>query len=162
MRRLKISFLNMQSLLRLDLRLKRLLRSCCRAALEEGGYNESSEISITFVGNEKIREINRDFRGIDSCTDVLSFPMAGNREFELNKDTGCYSLGDIIISTERALEQAKELGHSLKREVSFLVIHSTLHLIGYDHPDEDGEMTSAMRACERRVVSRLGLDEGKA
>jgi len=111
-----------------------------RAAAEALRY----EVSVSIVDNEEIREINRQFRSIDRATDVLSFPMltfAEGEEAEVNENDEIV-LGDIIISLERAKEQAEEYGHSLKREIAFLTAHSMLHLLGYDHmePEEEAEM----------------------
>ena len=116
---------------------------------------------MSFVDNARIQEINREFRNIDAPTDVLSFPLADNREYDLDPDSDCYALGDIIISTERASKQAEEIGHSTQREIAFLVVHSMLHLLGYDHPDEESEQTKEMRRMERLIISNLGLTEGE-
>lgn len=159
MRRLRVAFDDRQDLIKITADFKKLLRSCCKTALIEADFNENSEISVSFVDNAEIREINRDFRNIDAPTDVLSFPLADNREYDLDPDSMCYALGDIIISTERAAEQAAEIGHSTEREIAFLVIHSMLHLLGYDHHDEDGEDTIEMRRMERLIISKMGLSE---
>lgn len=157
MKRLRVAFNNEQKLLDITTEFKKLLKSCCRCALLEADFDENSEISVSFVDNERIREINREFRNIDAPTDVLSFPMADNCEFDLNPDSQCYTLGDIIISTERAASQAEEIGHSVLREIAFLVVHSMLHLLGYDHHGEDDEDTLAMRRMERLIISKMGL-----
>lgn len=157
MRRLRVSYFNEQELVEITPELKRLLKSCIKYAMIAGGFDEDSEVSVSFVTNDRIREINSDFRNIDAPTDVLSFPLADNCEFDINPDSGLYTLGDIIISTERASEQATELGHTVQREMAFLVIHSTLHIIGYDHHDEDGEDTKLMRQKEREVIAKLGI-----
>ena len=107
-------------------------------------FDENCEISVSIVDNEEIRQINKQFRNIDRATDVLSFPMLTfeeGEEAEVNENDEII-LGDIIISLERAREQAEEYGHSLKREVAFLTAHSMLHLLGYDHmePEEEAEM----------------------
>ncbi len=157
MKRLRVAFNNEQNLIEITTEFKKLMRSCCKRALLDAGFNNNSEISISFVDNSSIREINREFRNIDSPTDVLSFPLADNREFDLNPDSECYMLGDIIISTERASNQAEEIGHSAEHEIAFLVIHSMLHLLGYDHPDEDSSQTKEMRKMEKMIQSELGL-----
>ncbi len=118
-----------------------------RAAAESLKYeefDEDCEISVSIVDHEEIREINRQFRNIDRATDVLSFPMltfAEGEKAEVNENDEIV-LGDIIISLERAKEQAEGYGHSLKRELAFLTAHSMLHLLGYDHmePEEEEEM----------------------
>lgn len=113
-------------------------------ALRYEEFTEDCEISVSIVDNEEIRRINHQFRNIDKATDVLSFPMltfAEGEEAEVNEKDEII-LGDIIISLERAREQAEEYGHSLKREIAFLTAHSMLHLLGYDHmePEEEAEM----------------------
>lgn len=113
-------------------------------ALRYEKYAEPCEISVSIVDNAEIRKVNQHFRGIDRATDVLSFPQltfAEGEEPEKNEN-GEVLLGDIIISLERAREQAAEYGHSLRREVAFLTAHSMLHLLGYDHmePEEEAEM----------------------
>ena len=116
-----------------------LTRVCCEIMKNEE-CNFDAEISFTFTDNEGIREINRDYRNIDRPTDVLSFPMLefGDDETDVEYETedGLVLLGDIVISIERAKEQAQEFGHSLRRELAFLTAHSMLHLLGYDHVDD--------------------------
>lgn len=122
-----------------------------------------AEVSVTFVNNEEIRQINLEQRGIDKATDVLSFPMlelSPGEEYQitpqdLDPETGRVYLGDIVISLERAEEQAKEYGHSIERETAFLAIHSLLHLLGYDHINE--EERQVMRLHEEAVLTALSL-----
>ena len=106
------------------------------------------EVSISFVNNDEIRELNKEYRGIDKVTDVLSFPM--DDEFMVE---GPNLLGDIIISAEVAEEQAREYGHSLYREIVYLVTHSMFHLIGYDHIDPDEKII--MREREKELLKKL-------
>lgn len=124
--------------------LEAAVKQAAAEALRYENFAEECEISVSIVDNEEIRQINRQFRNIDKATDVLSFPMLTFQEgeqAERNED-GEILLGDIIISLERAREQAAEYGHSLKREIAFLTAHSMLHLLGYDHmtPEEEEEM----------------------
>ena len=116
-----------------------LNRVCCEIMKNEE-CNFDAEISFTFTDNEGIREIYRDYRNIHRPTDVLSFPMLdfGDDETDVEYETenGLVLLGDIVISIERAKEQAQEFGHSLRRELAFLTAHSMLHLLGYDHVDD--------------------------
>ena len=116
-----------------------LNRVCCEIMKNEE-CNFDAEISFTFTDNEGIREINRDYRNIDRPTDVLSFPMLefcdDETDVEYETEDGLVLLGDIVISIERAKEQAQEFGHSLRRELAFLTAHSMLHLLGYDHVDD--------------------------
>lgn len=157
MKRLRVSFSDDQELVEISAEFKKLLRECCKCSLYESGFNENSEISVSFVDNETIRELNRDYRDVDSATDVLSFPLADDRQYDINPDSGCYMLGDIIISTERASQQAEEIGQSVQREICFLVVHSMLHLLGYDHSEEESSDTIEMRGMERIILSKLGL-----
>lgn len=123
------------------------------ACLEHEDYDTEYEVSLSFVTNDEIREINREYRGIDKVTDVLSFPMLTEDDFEIEYEE--FSLGDIIISVERADEQAKEYGHSIEREICFLVCHSMFHLLGYDHMTEDE--ASEMQEKEKTVLKSLGI-----
>ncbi len=111
-------------------------------------HSENVEVSLTFVTNERIRELNRDYRGMDHETDVLSFPI--DDFFEVD---GPLLLGDIVISVEKALEQAQDFGHSLKREILYLTVHSMLHLLGYDHMEESDAVL--MRASEKKIMNEL-------
>lgn len=117
--------------------------------LKEEELDENVQVSISFVGDEEIQRLNKDFRGVDSSTDVLSFPM--DDEFQIEETI----LGDVIINTKRVLEQAKEFGHSNTRELSYLTVHSILHLLGYDHmEDEDKEI---MRSKEKSIMDSLKI-----
>lgn len=119
----------------------------------EGIDEERTEISVTFVEAEEIRELNRDYRGNDKVTDVLSFPQFD----DLNDipDFGEICLGDVVICKERATEQAEEFGHSFEREIIYLFTHSILHLLGYDHMEE--EEKKEMRGREEEVMAHLGI-----
>lgn len=136
------------------------LNSVCQAVLDLEECNFDAEISFTFTDNEGIREINRDYRNIDRATDVLSFPMlefCGDEvDAEFETEDGMVILGDIVISIERAEEQAQELNHSLRRELAFLTAHSMLHLLGYDHVDDaDGEREMIQK--QDIVLAKLGI-----
>lgn len=121
--------------------------------LDYEGYSDDYDISISFVDNKEIHELNKQFRGVDRATDVLSFPMLSD-EFE-DVEYEEMSLGDIVVSLERALEQSIEYGHSFEREVCFLVCHSMFHLLGYDHDTE--ENTREMREKEEAVLTKLNI-----
>ena len=116
------------------------------------GYDDNYEVSLSFVDNEEIHELNKEFRGVDRATDVLSFPLLTD-EFDVEIEEE--SLGDIVISLERALEQSEEYNHSFEREVCFLVCHSMFHLLGYDHDTE--ENTIEMREKEEHILNKLGI-----
>lgn len=136
------------------------LNAVCCEIMKNEDCNFDAEISFTFTDNEGIREINRDYRDIDRPTDVLSFPMLEfgdeeeDAEFEMEDDL--VMLGDIVISIERAREQAAEFGHSLRRELAFLTAHSMLHLLGYDHVDDPiGE--KMMNEKQDEALNALGI-----
>ncbi len=114
---------------------------------------ENISISVSFVDKEEIQRLNREFRGVDSVTDVLSFPQYdGGEELE---DFEEITLGDVVICLDKCREQAEEFGHSFEREEIYLFVHSVLHLLGYDHmEDEDKRL---MRAAEERVMDQLGI-----
>ena len=138
-----------------------LVLRAAKAALKEQGVDMPCEISVMFTDDEGIREINREFRGIDAATDVLSFPMNELAPWAFDADacerdpeTGAVLLGDMAISLERCVAQGEEFGHGFEREVMYLTVHSVLHLLGYDHMDE-GEMKRAMRAREEAIMARL-------
>ena len=136
------------------------LIAVCNAVMEEEECNFDAEISFTLTDNENIRQINKMYRDIDRATDVLSFPMLEFDEEETDAvfetDGEVVMLGDIVISLERAREQAKEFNHSFRREMAFLTAHSMLHLLGYDHvDDEEGERI--MIEKQNRVLNSLGI-----
>lgn len=133
-----------------------LIRRCCNAVLQQENFGADAEVSITFVDNPTIHELNARYRNVDRETDVLSFPLGENGVYDENLDTGAKLLGDIVISIPKAMEQAKEYNHSLQREIGFLTVHSMLHLLGYDH--EDGGLEQVrMREKEEQVLTAIGL-----
>ncbi len=140
------------------------LHRCITAALAEQGVNVPCEINVLVTDDAGIRAINSATRSIDRETDVLSFPMFQFTPGQFPEDvsdlldpqTGLLPLGDMCISLERAKDQAKRFGNTLKREVGYLTIHSILHLLGYDHVDE-GEMKRQMRIREEIIAAKLGL-----
>lgn len=155
---LKIDFENKQDKLPLTYRIKMLVRRAIEATLDYEQYGNPVEVSVTFVDNEGIRELNRKFRNLDRPTDVLSFPLFDydGTEGEPAVDELVGMLGDIVLSLEQAQLQAEEYGHSTEREIAFLTVHSMLHLLGYDH--ETGEEDEAdMRRRQREIMERLGL-----
>ena len=146
----------------LNIPVTRNIQKCVEAVLREEQITAPMEINILVTDDKGIHAINKAARNIDRPTDVLSFPMfeleAGNppAEWSAMKDpeTGCVPLGDMVISLERARAQAKEFGHSAKREVGYLTIHSMLHLLGYDHLDE-GPMKHQMRTREEAIAATI-------
>ena len=156
MEKIRVIISNRQKQVRSPTGVRMLIRRCCHAVLQMEEFPDSAEISISFVDNEQIREMNRQYRDKDSVTDVLSFPMGENGHYDMNHETGAKILGDIVISVPRAMEQARTFGHSLEREIGYLTAHSMLHLLGYDH--EDGGLARVrMREKEERVMRELGL-----
>ncbi len=133
-----------------------LIRKACNATLKFENFHGSSEIDVTIVDDEMIKEMNREFRNIDSSTDVLSFPLGENGVYDKNPATDAFMLGDIVISYEHAEKQANLYGHSLEREVAFLTVHSMLHLLGYDHVN-GGLEQATMREKEEAILELLGL-----
>ena len=142
--------------------IRRIIRTCIRATLAAEGVHAPCEINVLVTNDEGIRTINRESRQIDRATDVLSFPMfqlePGNppedwTEYQ-DPQTGLVPLGDMCISLERAMAQAEEFGHSTRREVGYLTIHSMLHLLGYDHLDE-GPMKKQMRGREEQIAAAI-------
>ena len=133
-----------------------LVRRCCNAVLQCEAFDGDAEVSVTFTDDRRIRELNREYRNIDKATDVLSFPLSENGEYDLNHDTGAKLLGDIVISMDHARAQSEEYGHSLEREIGFLTVHSMLHLLGYDHVN-GGLEEVRMREKEETVLTKLGL-----
>lgn len=154
--KLKIYFENNQDKEEVTYKLKMLIRSAVEAALEYENVEEDCEVSLTFCDDEKIRELNNKFRGIDKATDVLSFPLFDDETPDyIVPEIDCM-LGDIVISLERARAQAEEFGHSYERETAFLAVHSILHLLGYDH--ETGEADELdMRRRQTEIMDKLGL-----
>ena len=148
--RLKIYFENAQDKECVTLGLKRLCRRAVRAALAYEGVRGRAEVSVTFTDNEGIRAINREYRQIDQPTDVISFPL-----FEEDA-AGTRLLGDIVLSLEKCRAQAEEFGHSFARECAFLTVHSTLHLLGYDHETGEAEERD-MRERQTAIVEKMGL-----
>lgn len=154
-----LSMSNQQKILKLPHGLRTLVRRCCCAVLKNEGFTETAEVSVTFVDNDTIRELNRLHRDIDSPTDVLSFPLGEAGVYDINPDNGAKLLGDIVISVPRALEQAQEYDHPFTREIGFLTVHSMLHLLGYDHIEEpDGNI---MRQQEKIILAGLDLNRDK-
>ena len=148
---------NDQSKIELTAQLRNTVKKAINAALDYQEIDFPVEISLTFTDNERIHELNKEYRGKDAPTDVLSFPMFENGEIEYDdeSDEPC-AIGDIVISLEKAVEQAEEYGHSLEREAAFLAVHSVLHLLGFDHEvsEEDDEY---MKESAEEILSSIGL-----
>ena len=134
-----------------------LVRRCCHAVLDMEGFDSDAEVSVSFVNNEQIAELNKKHMHREGPTDVLSFPLGENGIYDTNEETGAKMLGDIVISVEKAVAQAELYDHSLQREIGFLTVHSMLHLLGYDH-ETGGLDYVRMREKEETALTRLGLE----
>ena len=150
-------FFNLRNVL-----IRNIIRRCIEACLVAENVPVSCEINVLVTNNDQVRQINKAMREIDKATDVLSFPMfqlepgdppAKSAEY-LDPETGLCPLGDMVLSFERAVAQANEFGHSVKREIGYLTIHSMLHLLGYDHLDE-GEQKKQMRTREEAIAATI-------
>ena len=129
--------------------IKNLIEKSIAAVLKVENLDENVEVPVSFVGDDEIRDLNRDYRGVDKSTDVLSFPM--DDEFIIDNRI----LGDVIINTRRVMEQAEELGHSNERELSYLTVHSILHLLGYDYMEDEDK--KEMREREKLAMKELSI-----
>ncbi len=159
---MKIAIRNNQKAFKVTKELRDLVREAAKASLEYMEFGTKVEISVMFTDNEEIRELNREHRDIDRATDVLSFPLIeydedGNvlEEYMDFNPNGEMVLGDIVISLERAAEQAQEYGHSFEREVGFLTVHSMLHLLGYDHIEPEDE--EEMFGYQKEILKKMNL-----
>ena len=135
-----------------------LVKRAIRAVLAAEGVAESCLVGVVFTDDEGIRRVNREFRGVDRATDVLSFPFSEQEPgafdaaaCERDPESGRLLLGDMMISLERCEMQGEEFGHGFEREIRYLTVHSVLHLLGYDHVDE-GRMKKQMRAREKQIM----------
>ena len=156
--RLFISFTATDKFEECDYELKLAVRRAIEATLDYEDFLYGAEVAVTFCDNEYIKQLNGEFRDKDSATDVLSFPMydfESEDDLPLNPD-GSLTLGDIVISVERAKEQAKEVGNSTIREIAFLAVHSTLHLLGYDHETSE-EDEREMFALQDAIMEKIGI-----
>lgn len=161
MDKIKVNIENKQKTIKVPTGVRMLIRRCCHAVLELEQFEGSAEVDVSLVDNEQIHAINREQRNIDAPTDVLSFPLGEDGVYDQNPATGAYMLGDIVISLERARDQAEEYGHTFQREVGYLTVHSMLHLLGYDHV-EGGLEAVRMREKEEAVMLSIGLPRGSS
>ena len=149
-----VDIINNQSLIKYEDGMIEILNKVISKTLEIEDINNEIEVCVSFVDNAEIKELNKNFRGKDKETDVLSFPQYDEQEL-IQDQSNIVALGDIVISLEKAKEQAIEYGHSFEREVAFLTAHSMYHLLGYDHDTE--ENTKIMRKKEETVLDLLGI-----
>ncbi len=156
MAKVRVYVKNNQKEIKVPVGIRLLIRRCCQAVLLHEKFEGDAEVSVSFVSNTEIRNLNRDYRGKDKSTDVLSFPLSDNGVYDINNETGASILGDVVISLETAMKQAEMFGHSLEREIGFLTVHSMLHLLGYDH--ETSPLDSRiMREKEEAILEKLGI-----
>ena len=146
---MEVLFDNRQDKFKIQKSTEDLLEKVIETSLKMENMSLDYEISVSFVTNDEIRELNSQFRNIDKETDVLSFP------FEDEFETGIRILGDIVLSVEKAMDQAEEFGHTVERELAYLTAHSTLHLMGYDHMNDDDK--SIMRQKEKAIMKALQI-----
>ncbi|MBR4509748.1 MAG: rRNA maturation RNase YbeY [Ruminococcus sp.] len=157
MPKLKVYVKNNQSEVKVPVGIRLLIRRCCQAVLTTEKFGKDAEVSVSFVSNNEIKNLNKIYRNKDSVTDVLSFPLTGeDGTVEVNPETGAVQLGDVVISLETAVKQAQNFGHSLEREVGFLTVHPMLHLLGYDHETSQLDQR-IMREKEESVLEKLGI-----
>jgi probable rRNA maturation factor len=147
---IRVLFDNRQDIMEITEANEKAIETAVGTVLKAENHSGNYEVSVSFVSNEEIRELNRDYRNVDSETDVLSFPMDDDDEFD-----GVIILGDIVLSTQRIIEQANEFGHSLEREMIYLTVHSMLHLLGYDHMITSEK--EEMRQREKEIMKELQL-----
>jgi probable rRNA maturation factor len=148
---------NEQDKLAVTPELRAAIRAAVRATLNSEGFCDPAEVSVILTDNEGIRELNREYRGKDSPTDVLSFPLYGPDEDIEIIEEGRAELGDIVISLERAAAQAEEIGNTFEREVMFLCVHSVLHLLGWDHETSEAD-ERAMIEKQQAVMASLDCE----
>ncbi len=156
MPKVKVIIQNHQNAVPIPTGMRMLIRRSCAAVLNNQHFNSDAEVVVTFVSDDEIHQLNSQFRNIDKSTDVLSFPLGENGEYDLNPETNALQLGDIVISVEHAVRQSEEYGHSFEREMSYLTVHSMLHLLGFDHVN-GGIEAAEMRETEEAVMTVLGL-----
>ena len=165
MEKIRVIISNQQKAVKIPTGIRMLIRRCCHAVLQLEGFKDSAEISVSFVDNDQIQEMNRQYRNIDAPTDVLSFPMLEIKQGEHLKDfdserepDGWLNLGDIALCVDKAKQQAKEYGNSYKREIAFLALHGFLHLLGYDHIEKEDE--KKMMSLAENVLANFNIKRG--
>ena len=153
--KIRVVITNSQKKVRIPTGLRMLIRRACTAVLRNEQFEGPAEISVTFVDNDEIKMLNAQYRNKDVETDVLSFPMGSDGEYDTNLDTGAKILGDVVLSVEKAQEQAELYGHSFEREAGYLTVHSVPHLLGSDQMELRDKVH--MREREENVMQQLGL-----
>ena len=156
MRNLQITFRQTEPFECTDYYFKLVLRRAVLAVLDNRNFPYDAFVSITLCDNKHIHKLNNEYRGVDRPTDVLSFPIYNDGDFPKEECIGGAVLGDIVISLERAAEQAKEIGNTFLQEIAFLTVHSMLHLLGYDHERSKEEEEEQCR-LQREIVETLEI-----
>ena len=157
MEKIKVYIDNRQKTVKIPSGLRLLVRRSCNAVLVSENFEVNAEVNVTFVDDAQIKELTMQYRQKNTPSYVLSFPMADDKQFDKNPDTDAYVLGDIVISLERAAEQAERIGQSLQREVAFLTVHSMLHILGYAH-EKGGIDAIRMHDREDSIMTALGFE----
>jgi len=159
---MKLTVYNQQKAHEISKDIRKLIEKAVKLCVKKVGFPYPCEACVTLTDNESIKELNLEHRGIDKATDVLSFPVIeyvnGEPQIQpgdMDPDSGRVFLGDIIISVEKAFEQAGNFGHSVERELAFLAVHGVLHLLGYDHETEPDE--KRMFSLQEDVLNEMGL-----
>ena len=153
----KVTIYDKQKKVKLTADMRKLIRKACSYTLKSESFEGDAQIDVSIVDDEQIKEINSECRSINSATDVLSFPLGENGNYDIDLSTGAYMLGDVVLSAEHAIAQAEAFGHSVEREMAYLTVHSVLHLLGYDHIHSDSEK-AVMRRHEEKVMTLLNLE----
>ncbi len=161
LKKLRVDIENQQRTVKIPTGLRMLIRRCCHAVLELENFDGSAQVDVTLVDNDRIHQVNMEQRGIDAPTDVLSFPLGQDGEYDRHPETEEVMLGNIVLSLEQAEKQAEDYGHSFNREVGYLTVHSMLHLLGYDHV-QGGIEAVRMREKEETVMKQIGLPRGSS
>lgn len=156
MRKLTVRFSAVKKFDEVDYYFKSVIRRAVVATLKHQAFPYNAEVSVTLCDNAYIRKLNKQYRNKDRHTDVLSFPIYDNGEFDDDECRSVAVLGDIVISLERAKEQAKEIGHTFLEEIAFLTVHSTLHLLGFDH-ERSKEEDELQCVLQKEIVKTLEI-----
>ena len=152
----KVIIVDRQKAVKIPTGIRLLIRRCCNAVRQMEKLPGSCEVCVSFVDTDEIQRLNAQYRNHDNATDVLSFPLGIDGNYDVNPATGAKQLGDIVLCVPIAVEQAKRYGHSFQREIGYLTAHSMLHLLGYDH-EQGGIEAVRMREKEEEVMQSLGL-----
>ena len=152
----KANIYNKQKKFVLTPEMRALIRKACDAVIKNEGFKGTAAVDVSVVDDAQIKVINNDCRGIDTATDVLSFPLGENGVYDTDPKTGAFMLGDIVLSIEHAIAQGELYGHGQDREIAYLTVHSMLHLLGYDHINSKSEK-ALMREHEEAAMQMLGL-----